>query len=82
MAVCGLVYAVRLRGSYADKSFNAARAAVRFPSFQLFPIMFLYQTIVSSSLTVIMYSPSLAMRMMAALCFVLVGSACRCTRTW
>jgi Ca2+/Na+ antiporter len=68
-----LMYHWRLRRSFNDKSWSAARARVHYPSFLLFPVLFFFQTIVSSSVTTILYSPSLKLRMVGAFTLITVG---------
>ena len=67
------VFLVRRRRSYRDKSFAAARAVVRFPSLMLFPILFLYQGIISASIKVVLYSGLAGLRVLCALLFIFVG---------
>eukprot|EP00658_Telonema_sp_P-2_P058864 TRINITY_DN4745_c0_g1_i4.p1 TRINITY_DN4745_c0_g1~~TRINITY_DN4745_c0_g1_i4.p1 ORF type:complete len:902 (-),score=238.64 TRINITY_DN4745_c0_g1_i4:159-2864(-) len=73
MVVAVLVYYLRKRKGYSDKSFAAARATVRFPSLLLFPMLFFYQAVVSAAVKVIMYSPVPAFRALGGITFVLIG---------
>ncbi|CUG87180.1 membrane-associated protein, putative [Bodo saltans] len=73
LCVAWCVYEHRRKGSYADKSFAAALAKVRFPSFLLLPVMFFYQTMIGSGLTTIMYSPRLWFRLIGAFTLVVFG---------
>ena len=68
-----IVYLIRETKSFREKSFSAATAIVRFPSYLLFPALFLYQPVVSSSLKCILYSPNVVIRMIGAGSFLVFG---------
>jgi hypothetical protein len=73
LAVVGVVYRVRLRTGYEDKSLVAAMSVCRFPSYLMLPSLFFYQTIVGSSIICLVYSPGPGPRIAGAVAMVIVG---------
>jgi len=72
-ALAWLLHRYRLGTTAWDKSFGAALALMRFPSFDFFPTLFYYQITLACSLLVITDSPSVPLRFVGALWFLALG---------